>query len=122
MRTLQNEPVSNRYDWAVRLGALAGLLVFACAVIEASIALVLSALIFDAPDSISNPLAWNLALAPLAVIAAYVYAYRIAVRAYATGDWRHLWQWLQWQLLGLAWVATAYGLIDFVCAGSLSCR
>ena len=85
--------------------------------------LLVSFFIFDSPTAIDNPLAWNLAAAPLAYLAIYAYSlsqpstiapprsiYKARLIRACT------------PLLGIAWYGIALLLLQVLCGGSFGCR
>ena len=108
--------------WMVKLVVVAGLMASGITAIVAALAVILSPLIFDNPAAIRSPLTWNVAVAPIAYLLAFIVSLRWVAKAIATGERRALGRWLYAQFLGIGWVALAYALLQVVCKGNFGCR
>lgn len=89
----------------------------------AAVLLLFGIFIFDNPAASSNPLAWNLALAPLVYIALYVYALvpGAAFFSFASPERGRVVRALL-PTLGILWYGVALLLLQVWCHGNFGCE
>jgi len=88
----------------------------------AAVFLLLDAFIFDNPAASSNPLAWNLAIAPLVYLALYMYSLTSGANRLSSpgSDRRRVIRALL-PALGILWYGAALLLLQVFCGGSFGC-
>jgi len=88
----------------------------------AGVLLLFSFFIFDNPAASRNPLAWNLAFAPVVYLGLYAYSLTSAGAGVSSpgSEWSPLSRALV-PLIGVAWYGVAILLVRVFCGGSFGC-
>lgn len=118
---MDEQRIQTPAQWAVRVLAAAMTGVCALGVAAAGLSLLFFPMMFDSPGSENNRWLWNVAMAPITYVLAFVVSLRWSVQAIKYGNARAFALALGVQGLGVAWVALSWGLLQHFCNGSFSC-
>jgi hypothetical protein len=106
----------------ISIAVLTARILFGVTAVVACVMLLFGIFIFDSPGSTRNPLAWNLALAPLVYLGIYVISLLppAGINGQAPGARARLFRAFM-PLLGIAWYGFALLMIESICHGNFAC-
>jgi hypothetical protein len=106
----------------INIAVLAARILFGVTAGAACVMLLFGVFIFDSPAATRNPLAWNLALAPLVYMGIYVISLLppAGINGQAPGARARLFRAFL-PMLGIAWYGLAFLMIQSICHGNFAC-